>query len=191
MAVKAWVADYYGAQLKAPAAVFQLCLAHQLRDWHRLLDATPEEQWGAAVQKLFRGAIHLGNRFLSGERLVFFTTRKYHRRIMNQRRLCVRAWCIGRSPMASARHGGRKPTPLCRFVLLYLRRDRDSPSLIPLPPYDDVERFDIDPVAGQRHVFIDTSNSRFRNFALTHPCEINGLAETRQGDSSHRLNETV
>ena len=67
LAVKAWVSDCYGAQLKAPAEVFQLCLAHQLRDLQRLLDASPQELWAQAAQKLFRDAIHLRNRFLSGE----------------------------------------------------------------------------------------------------------------------------
>ncbi|MDQ3013302.1 MAG: IS66 family transposase [Acidobacteriota bacterium] len=67
LAVKAWVSDCYSAQLKAPAEVFQLCLAHQLRDLQRVLDASPEEFWALTAQKLFRVAIHLRNRFLSGE----------------------------------------------------------------------------------------------------------------------------
>lgn len=67
LAVKAWVSDCYGAQLKAPAEVFQLCLAHQQRDLQRVLDASPQELWAQAAQKLFREAIHLRNRFVSGE----------------------------------------------------------------------------------------------------------------------------
>ena len=67
LAVKVWVSDCYSAQLKAPAEVFQLCLAHQLRDLKRVLDATPEELWAQAAQKLLRGAIHLRNRFIAGE----------------------------------------------------------------------------------------------------------------------------
>jgi transposase len=67
LAVTAWVSDCYSAQLKAPAEVFQLCLAHQLRDLKRVLDATPEERWAQAAQKLLRAAIHLRNRFASGE----------------------------------------------------------------------------------------------------------------------------
>lgn len=62
-----WVSDCYGAQLKASAEIFQLCLAHQLRDLQKVLDASPEELWAQAVQKLFREAIHLRNRFNSGE----------------------------------------------------------------------------------------------------------------------------
>lgn len=65
--VYAWVCDCYGAQLNAPAAVFQLCLAHQQRDLQRVLDAEPNLAWAAAVQALFREAIHLRNRFLKGE----------------------------------------------------------------------------------------------------------------------------
>lgn len=67
LAVKAWVSDCFGAQLKTPAEVFQLCLSHQLRDIQKVLDATPEELWAQATQKLFREAIHLRNRFQSGE----------------------------------------------------------------------------------------------------------------------------
>jgi transposase len=63
LCVEAWVCDCYGAQLKAPARVFQLCLAHQLRDLQRALDANPRERWASAMQKLFRSAIHLRNRF--------------------------------------------------------------------------------------------------------------------------------
>jgi transposase len=61
--VEAWVCDCYGAQLKAPAEIFQLCLAHQLRDLQRVLDANPRERWARAMQNLFRSAIHLRNRF--------------------------------------------------------------------------------------------------------------------------------
>ena len=68
LAVKAWVSDCFSAQLTAPAEVFQLCLAHHLRDLQRVLDARPEELWAQAAQKLFRGASHLRHRFLSGER---------------------------------------------------------------------------------------------------------------------------
>lgn len=63
LCVEAWVCDCYGAQLKAPARVFQLCLAHQLRDLQRALDANPREKWASEMQKLFRSAIHLRNRF--------------------------------------------------------------------------------------------------------------------------------
>lgn len=67
LAAKAWVSDCFSAQLKAPAEVFQLCLAHQLRDLQRVLDNSPTELWAQAAQKLFRAAIHLRNRFNSGE----------------------------------------------------------------------------------------------------------------------------
>ena len=66
-AVKVWVCDCFGAQLKAPAEVFQLCLAHQLRDLRRVIETTPEDRWAPAAQELFQNAIHLRNRFISGE----------------------------------------------------------------------------------------------------------------------------
>jgi transposase len=58
-----WVCDCFGAQLKAPARVFQLCLQHQLRDLQRVLDQLSGSLWAAEMQKLFREAIHLNNRF--------------------------------------------------------------------------------------------------------------------------------
>jgi transposase len=63
--VEAWVCDCFGSQLKAPAKVFQLCLAHQLRDLQRVLDADPQEEWAREMQKLFRSAIQLRNRFMN------------------------------------------------------------------------------------------------------------------------------
>jgi transposase len=67
LAVKVWVSDCFSAQLKAPSEVFQLCLAHQLRDLQKVLDTDPAQLWAQATQKLFREAIHLRHRFLSGE----------------------------------------------------------------------------------------------------------------------------
>ena len=63
LCVEAWVCDCYGAQLKAPARVLKLFLAHQLRDFQRVLDVNPREWWASEMQKLFRSAIHLRNRF--------------------------------------------------------------------------------------------------------------------------------
>ena len=83
LAVKAWVSDCYAAQLKAPAEVFQLCLAHQLRDLKRVLDVTPEDLWAQTTQKLFRAAIHLRNRFVSGEMTLHGFLRRV-RQIENQ-----------------------------------------------------------------------------------------------------------
>lgn len=60
---KVWVCDCFGAQLKAPSQVFQLCLQHQLRDLQRVLDQQPRNGWAAGMQKLFREAIHLKHRF--------------------------------------------------------------------------------------------------------------------------------
>jgi transposase len=57
-----WVCDCYGAQLRAPAERFQLCLAHQLRDLERLIEQPPRLQWAVEMQELFREAIHLWKR---------------------------------------------------------------------------------------------------------------------------------
>jgi transposase len=70
LCVEIWVCDCFSSQLKAPAKVFQLCLAHQLRDLQRVIDAAPRERWARQMQRLFREAIHLRNRFLDGEMTV-------------------------------------------------------------------------------------------------------------------------
>jgi transposase len=57
-----WVSDCLSAQLSAPAAQRQLCLAHQLRNLQRVLDHQPRLQWALGLQALFREAIHLGKR---------------------------------------------------------------------------------------------------------------------------------
>lgn len=67
LAAKIWVSDCFSAQLKAPAEIFQLCLAHQLRDLQKVIDASPEELWAQATHKLFQEAIHLRNRFYCDE----------------------------------------------------------------------------------------------------------------------------
>jgi len=67
LAVKVWVSDCFSSQLKAPAEISQLCLAHQLRDLQKVIDGSPKELWALSAQKLFREAIHLRNRFDSGE----------------------------------------------------------------------------------------------------------------------------
>lgn len=77
LCVEVWVCDCFSSQLTAPALVFQLCLAHQLRDLQRVIDAHPQEEWASAVQALFREAIHLRNRFLDGE----MTPEDFERRV--------------------------------------------------------------------------------------------------------------
>lgn len=54
-----WVSDCLPAQLKAPAQMRQLCLAHQLRNLQALLDRYPKYAWPLEMQELFRSAIHL------------------------------------------------------------------------------------------------------------------------------------
>lgn len=54
-----WGSDCWFAQLKAPAKIWQLCLAHQLRNLQAALEACPLTTWPRAMQILFRFAIHL------------------------------------------------------------------------------------------------------------------------------------
>ena len=57
-----WVCDCWKAQLNAPADVYQICLAHQIRNLQGLIEKRPSLQWAKAMQALFRKAIHLGKR---------------------------------------------------------------------------------------------------------------------------------
>lgn len=57
-----WVCDCWKAQLKAPAQMCQICLAHQIRNLQGLLEKRPHLAWAQEMQTLFRKAIHLGNR---------------------------------------------------------------------------------------------------------------------------------
>ena len=57
-----WVCDCWRAQLKAPAKMCQICLAHQIRNLQGLIEKRPHLAWAKEMQALFRKAIHLRNR---------------------------------------------------------------------------------------------------------------------------------
>jgi transposase len=57
-----WVSDCWKAQLNAPADVYQICLAHQIRNLQGLIEKRPRLLWAKDMQALFRKAIHLGKR---------------------------------------------------------------------------------------------------------------------------------
>jgi transposase len=56
-----WISDLAPAQLGAPAAAHQICLAHQLRALQYAIDADGQVgvQWAVALQRVFRRGIHL------------------------------------------------------------------------------------------------------------------------------------
>jgi transposase len=56
-----WGSDCLPAQLKATARLFQICLAHQLRNLQAVVELYPLALWPRAMQALFRYAIHLRN----------------------------------------------------------------------------------------------------------------------------------
>lgn len=60
--VGTWVCDCWPPQLNAPAARFQLCLAHQIRNLQGLIERAPRLRWARELQALLREAIHLGKR---------------------------------------------------------------------------------------------------------------------------------
>ena len=57
-----WVCDCWKAQLNAPAQMFQICLAHRIRNLQGLIDKRPHLEWAREMQALLRKAIRLGNR---------------------------------------------------------------------------------------------------------------------------------
>jgi hypothetical protein len=58
-----WACDCFGAQLKAPARVFQLCLQHQVCYLQRVPDQQPVSLWAAELRELFREAIMMLPKF--------------------------------------------------------------------------------------------------------------------------------
>ena len=58
-----WVCDCWSGQLHAPAATFQLCLAHQVRNLQAVIDAQGDEMvWAAQMQAVFSNAMRLAHR---------------------------------------------------------------------------------------------------------------------------------
>jgi transposase len=57
--VEVWGSDCFTSQLKAPALLWQICLAHQLRNLQAVVELYPGAFWACAMQALFRAAIHL------------------------------------------------------------------------------------------------------------------------------------
>jgi len=57
-----WVSDCLSSQLKAPAQMRQLCLAHQLRNLQALLDGHPHLVWAQEMRALFQYAIQVYHR---------------------------------------------------------------------------------------------------------------------------------
>ena len=60
-APEVWISDLAPAQLGAPAAAHQVCLAHQLRDLQYAAEADDPVglRWAVALQRVFRRGIHL------------------------------------------------------------------------------------------------------------------------------------
>lgn len=96
-----WVSDLYPGQLTHPAARFQVCLAHQLRDLQYARDcgdrARPERRQAAfsePLQRLFREAIHLANRRDRGE--LAMDSAAYQRAVARLERRCDRLLALQR-----------------------------------------------------------------------------------------------
>ena len=57
--VEVWGSDCLTSQLNAPALLWQVCLAHQLRNLQAVVQLYPNALWAKAMQALFRYAIHV------------------------------------------------------------------------------------------------------------------------------------
>ena len=57
--VEVWGSDCLTSQLNAPALLWQICLAHQLRNLQAVVQLYPHALWAKAMQALFRYAIHV------------------------------------------------------------------------------------------------------------------------------------
>lgn len=57
--VEVWGSDCLTSQLNAPALLWQICLAHQLRNLQAVVELYPYALWAKAMQALFRYAIHV------------------------------------------------------------------------------------------------------------------------------------
>ena len=79
-----WGSDCLPSQLKALAMLWQICLAHQLRNLQAVVDQYPLSLWARAMQALFRYAIHLRNQ---RDKLL---PDQYQAEIMRIERLCDR-----------------------------------------------------------------------------------------------------
>lgn len=82
--VDVWGCDCFSAQLKAPAKLWQICMAHQLRNLQAVVDQYHHAFWARAMQALFRYAIHLHNQ---RDKL---TSIQYQFEILRIERLCDR-----------------------------------------------------------------------------------------------------
>lgn len=57
--VEVWGSDCLTSQLNAPTLLWQICLAHQLRNLQAVVELYPKALWAKAMQALFRYAIHV------------------------------------------------------------------------------------------------------------------------------------
>jgi len=64
-----WVSDLWKPQLAAPAARYQICLAHQLRELQYAIDGQQgaAQAWAQAFQTLLREAVHLRHQQDAGD----------------------------------------------------------------------------------------------------------------------------
>lgn len=82
--VEVWGSDCFTSQLKALALLWQICLAHQLRNLQAVVELYPGAFWASAMQALFRAAIHLRHQ------RKLFSVAEYQVEILRIERLCNR-----------------------------------------------------------------------------------------------------
>ena len=119
-----WISDLAKAQVGAPAAAHQICLAHQLRDLQYAIEADDAVgvRWAVALQRVFRRGIHLHHQ--RGE----LTSESFARRrtlILNAaERLIFRDWAgAGEAGKLQGRYGKH-----WQDLFVFLERDDVEPT---------------------------------------------------------------
>lgn len=119
--VEVWGSDCLPSQLKAPAKLFQICLAHQVRNLQAVVELYFGAFWARAMRALFRYATHLGNQRDK------MTLNQYQTEILRIEWLCDRL--LARSLIQpEARRLQRRYLKHRDHLFVFLYRDDVSPT---------------------------------------------------------------
>jgi transposase len=119
--VEVWGSDCFTSQLKALALLWQICLAHQLRNLQAVVDLYPGLFWASAMQALFRAAIHLRHH------RQLFSVGEYQTEILRMERLCD--WLLARNlTQPEARKLQKRYVKHRLHLFVFLYRDDVSPT---------------------------------------------------------------
>jgi transposase len=119
--VEVWGSDCLPSQLKAPATLFQICMAHQTRNLQAVIELYFGTFWARAMRALFRYAIHLGNQRAK------MTLNQYQTEILRIEWLCDRLLARSLIP-PEARKLQKRYLKHRDHLFVFLYRDDVSPT---------------------------------------------------------------